>query len=136
MTLPRGGFMAWKKVSPEKSDILEKGLAPFDCQKRQMFGCPAYFVNNNMFAGAHQDDILIRLSETDRKEIMSLYDQAALFEPMQGRPMREYVVLPERLYRDHKEFNRWLTRSYGYASALPPKEKKPRKKRKSSRRQT
>ena len=55
--------MAWKKVSPEMCDLLEEALAGFDKDKRQMFGCPAYFINDNWFAGVHEDNVLIRLDE-------------------------------------------------------------------------
>ena len=62
-----------------------------------MFGCPVFFVNSNMFSGVFEDDIFIRLSEKDRKELFSKYDEAAPFEPMKGRKMKEYVVLPESI---------------------------------------
>lgn len=42
--------MTWKKVSPELCALLEKVLMSYDCRNKPMFGCPAYFVNNNMFA--------------------------------------------------------------------------------------
>ena len=35
--------------------------------------------------------------------------------------MKEFVVLPERLYGDGMEFDHWLKRSYDWASSLPPK---------------
>jgi TfoX/Sxy family transcriptional regulator of competence genes len=95
-----------------------------------MFGCPAYFVNNNMFTGAFQDSIFLRLSEEDRNKLSESYDEAEPFEPMQGRVMREYMVVPETIYNDSEEFYSWLKLSYDYASKIPSKKKKskPRKK--------
>ena len=113
--------MAWKKVTPEMDEFLERSVSGFKCQRRQMFGCPVYFVNGNMFAGLHQDDLMVRLSEEDREKVMEEYDQARLFEPVKGRKMKEYVVLPEELYSDEDLFHQWLERSYGYASSLPAK---------------
>ncbi|HUV81653.1 MAG TPA: TfoX/Sxy family protein [archaeon] len=80
-------------------------------REKKMFGCPVYFVNNNMFIGVFQDDIFIRLSESDREEILSTYDEATQFEPMKGRKMKEYIVLPESLYNDPEKFEEWLKRS-------------------------
>jgi len=122
--------MAWKKVNEEMSAILEEALAPYDCEKRKMFGCPAYFINNNMFAGVHQDTILLRLSEQDRAEIQALYDEVVPFEPFEGRPMREYVGLPEPLASDSGLFAPWVKRSYEWVATLPPKEKKKKKPKK------
>jgi hypothetical protein len=43
---------------------------------------------------------------------------------MEGRPMKEYVALPEG-WRDEPEAARaWLLRSLAWAASLPPKEAK------------
>ncbi len=55
--------MKWKKVSPEVSGYLDEMLGSFICARRTMFGCPAYFVNSNMFAGVFENLIFLRLSE-------------------------------------------------------------------------
>jgi TfoX/Sxy family transcriptional regulator of competence genes len=120
--------MKWKKVSAEMSAILEESLSGFACEKRPMFGCPAYFVNNNMFAGAWQDVIILRLSPTDREKIQEASDEVVPFEPTAGRPMKEYVAVPEPFTSDRREFTTWLGRAYDYAKSLPPKEKKEKKK--------
>jgi len=123
--------MAWKKVSPELSQILAEAMTAFPAQKRIMFGCPAYFVNGNMFAGVHQDSLMIRLSEADQHELLRQNDEVSPFEPMPGRPMKEYLVLPTSLLEDAREFGQWLRRSFEYASSLPPKQPKvPKKKSK------
>jgi TfoX/Sxy family transcriptional regulator of competence genes len=124
--------MKWKKVSVEFSALLEESLQDFDCQKRMMFGCPAYFVNNNMFTGVHQDNIILRLSEDSRTEIRSKYDEAIPFEPMKGRVMKEYVVLPEVLYSDAEDLNHWLNKSYEYVLTLPTTLRKTKNKNKGS----
>jgi TfoX/Sxy family transcriptional regulator of competence genes len=120
----------WKKVPPELEVFLGKALVPFAAQKKSMFGCPVYFVNNNLFAGLHQDNLFVRLSEQDRAALLKSNDEASVFEPMPGRQMREYMVLPETLYSDQAEFTKWLKRSHSYVLSLPPKKaKKPKKKK-------
>ena len=122
--------MKWKKVSSELSEFLENALEGFECQKRIMFGCPAYFVNNNMFTSVHQDNIILRLSEDHREMIQKDYDETAAFEPMEGRVMKEYMVLPEELYSDTETFGKWLNRSFEFVASLPPKQKKGKTKKK------
>lgn len=120
--------MKWKKASTELGSLLEDALEGKSFQKRMMFGCPAYFVNNNMFTAVHQDNIIIRLSEDGRSDIKTKYDESEPFEPMKGRVMKEYMVIPETLYSDSIELDFWLNQSYDYALSLPPKKKKSKKK--------
>lgn len=121
--------MTWKKPSPELIAFLDEALAGFQTERKKMFGSPVHFVNGNMFAAVHQDSLFVRLSEADRKELLSSNDEAALFEPMEGRKMREYVVIPDSIYNDPTEFPVWLNRGYEYVASLPPKEPKRRKKK-------
>ncbi len=81
-----------------------------------------------MFTGVHEDSIFLRLSEKDRSELTAEYGEAMPFEPLKGRPMKEYMSLPPRLYRDTDEFKRWLGRSQVYANSLPIKAAKTKKK--------
>jgi len=92
-----------------------------------MFGSIAYFVNHNMFIGVHENNVILRLSEKDRKEILTTDDEVVPFEPMSGRVMKEYVTIPESIYGNIEEFRKWLNRSYRYAASLKPKETKQRK---------
>jgi hypothetical protein len=46
------------------------------------------------------------------------------FEPMPGRAMKGYVVLPKSLYSDDKAFAEWLDKSISYVAGLPPKKAK------------
>jgi TfoX/Sxy family transcriptional regulator of competence genes len=118
--------MEWKKVTPELKALLETSMSSFDCEKRAMFGAPTFFKNGNMFAGIHGDTIIIRLSEKDRREIVSKYKDASPFEPMKGRFMKEYISLPASIYNNKNTLRDWLNRSYKYASSLPLKERKNR----------
>ena len=118
--------MAWKKPSEELSQFLDERMSSFDVKKKKMFGCPAYFANDNMISGVFENDIFLRLSEQDRKKIISESDEVMPFEPVKGRVMKEYVVLPDSMYNDPEKFHELLRRSYEYVSSLPPKQKKTR----------
>ncbi len=43
---------------------------------------------------------------------------------MSGRPMKGYVMLPESVYSNKKEFEELAGKSVSYVSSLPPKKKK------------
>jgi TfoX/Sxy family transcriptional regulator of competence genes len=81
-----------------------------------------------MFAGLHQEDMILRLGEADRAQLLKR-PGAKLFEPMPGRPMREYVVVPPPLLDSETQLNTWLEKALTYTRSLPPKAPKIRKPR-------
>jgi TfoX/Sxy family transcriptional regulator of competence genes len=97
-----------------------------DADRKQMFGYPTCVLGGNMFMGLHEDKLVLRLSEPDRAEFLDRYD-AALFEPMPGRPMKEYVVVPAAMV-DDDAVDAWVRRSRAYAEHLPAKKPKAAKK--------
>ena len=120
--------MNWRKAPDSVKEAFAAAL-PDDpaIQRTQMFGYPAAFVNGNMFAGVHQEDVVVRLAEAQRVELTSAGGRQ--FEPMPGRPMREYVALPDAILGDDASLSRWLDAAFRFAAALPAKEPKPRRKK-------
>lgn len=114
----------WKKGSPELGKLLEASLLGITCDRKMMFGSPVFLINRNMFAGVHEDNIFLRLPEADKKQLFKQYPEAKPFEPLKGRIMKEYVVLPKSLYSDKDAFREWLIRSHAFALSIPPKPKK------------
>jgi TfoX/Sxy family transcriptional regulator of competence genes len=94
---------------------------------RPMFGQLSAFVNGNMFMGIFGEDVLVRLPEEDRVTVIGA--GGSVFEPMAGRPMREYVVLPEAWRDDRSRIEDWAARALDHAEELPPKQKKPKPKK-------
>jgi TfoX/Sxy family transcriptional regulator of competence genes len=94
-------------------------------ERRKMFGQPCAFVNGNMFTGLHGPRMVLRLPEERRREFLTI-EGATLFEPMPGRPMKEYVVIPEAVLKDGRVLRDWLDQAFLSAAALPVKEPKPR----------
>ena len=126
--------MAWKKSPEELVTFLAETLKDVDCQSKQMFGYPVYFINNNMFIGAHQDDLFLRLAAEDRETAQATYEGIKPFEPMPGRIMKEYVTIPKTVYTDKQIFTELLAQSIRYVASLPPKLKENKKRRKRSNR--
>jgi TfoX/Sxy family transcriptional regulator of competence genes len=116
----------WRRP-PE--DLVDRflSLVPDDpgVEVRRMFGCPCFFYGGNMFAGVHQENLFVRLGDDDRAALLAL-PGAGRFEPMAGRPMREYVCVPQAMLTDQPALEAWLARSLVYLRTLPAKQKKPR----------
>ncbi len=119
---------SWQKASPENEIFFEEILKEHpDAEKRRMFGYPCAFIHGNMFFGLFQESVFLRLSEFDRAEIIQR-GEATLFEPMPGRPMKEYVALSPTAVSDDEKFKNWFSKSHTYAASLPEKVKKGGKK--------
>ena len=115
--------MAWTKSSPSLIELFDRSVpSTASITRRKMFGYPAAFANGNLFIGLHQNDFIMRLSEQDRARFSAEYGERT-FEPMKGRPMREYVRLPEELLADGRKRASWIKRSLRYAEAIAPKAK-------------
>ena len=123
--------MKWQKPSQQLIDtfncIVPEGTS---IEKRKMFGYPCSFVNNNMFMGLYQEGLFLRLSEQDRERFLQL-EKAQRFEPMPGRIMKEYVVVPSWMIKETTLLQDWVKRSLEYVSGLPPKVKKKKRKNES-----
>jgi TfoX/Sxy family transcriptional regulator of competence genes len=103
-------------------ELFQRAVADMpDVHSRQMFGDPAAFTKTQMFASLFQDKMIVRLSSADRE--MLGREGARPFEPMAGRPMREYVVVPDVIRASPARLRSWLVKAHGYAASLPPKKK-------------
>ena len=122
--------MTWRPASAEMVKRFERVMAPFPVQQRKMFGFPCAFLMGQMVAGLFQDGFFLRLGAEDRKKFLTL-EGAGLFEPMPGRPMKEYVLAPPQLLDSEETLRAWLEKSLAYVLTLPPKEKKPKPRRSS-----
>lgn len=118
----------WRKLKPDLVDRFHEMVVPIDgLVVRKMFGSPVGFVNGNMAATLIQDTFLVRLPQPQLQERLDAgWSQ---FEPMPGRPMREYVALPEDVAADTGQAREWFDHAVDYVRTLPPKEPKVRKKR-------
>jgi len=92
-------------------------------EPRKMFGYSCVFAKGNMFAGLHEVGMVLRLPEEQRTEFLRLKG-AKQFEPMPGRVMREYVVVPNILLNAPEKLRVWVEKSLAYGSSLPAKTKK------------
>jgi len=115
----------------EASKSFYKSVMPPDPRVvvKPMFGSLASFINGNMFAGLHGEELFVRLPEDERQRLLAV-EGAAEFSPMPGRPMKEYVTLPEKWRQDADTVSAWVQRSLDWAETLPVKEPAKKKKAK------
>ena len=119
--------MAWRKSPQHMIDLFDE-VVPKDSriERRKMFGYPAAFLNGHLFAGLHQENFILKLSPADRVKLRTERD-ARVFEPMPGRAMSEYLVLPEGVLSERRVLSAWIKRSTVYVSTMPPKPGKAKK---------
>ena len=84
----------WKKSPPSLTELFD-AVIPKDAriERRMMFGYPAAFLNGHLFAGLHQENFILKFSPADRDRL-TMECNAPAFEPVPGRAMHEYRVLP------------------------------------------
>lgn len=99
---------AFDAASPSRSDVVRK----------TMFGYPALFSKGNMFAFTFGPTIVVRLSDADRAKAINAGTK--LFEPMAGRPMKEYVAVPPSAMKS-AALKKWIAQGLAYADTLPAK---------------
>jgi TfoX/Sxy family transcriptional regulator of competence genes len=121
--------MKWRKAPDELKATLDLAMRGVDAEKRMMFGFPVYFINANMFIGLFEDKLFIRLPDELREATELRTGALKHLEPMPGRPMKDYVVLPESLYSKEKDFRALITAAADHARSLPAKVKKARPKK-------
>ena len=90
-----------------------------------MFGYPCGFANGNMFTGLFATQLFVRLREDDRVAMIE-NKGAKPFEPMPGRVMKEYIVVPPDVLKRTQALKRLLSQSLDFAKTLKPKEKRKR----------
>jgi TfoX/Sxy family transcriptional regulator of competence genes len=87
-------------------------------ERKSMFGCPALFLNGNMFAFAFGSRIAVRLDAPARARAAKA--GAGPFEMMPGRPMGEYVDVPKSVMNG-PALRKWIADGLDYAETLPAK---------------
>lgn len=112
---------SFAKSPPELVAHFAAALARFpSAQLRKTFGYPCAYVNGNMATGLHGTGWFVRVAEDATAELLGI-DGAAPFEPMPGRPMRGYTLLPASVLADGAALDRWIARALEHVATLPPK---------------
>lgn len=84
---------------------------------RAMFGQTAFFVAGQMAGGTWGSRFMLRLSPEDRVAADAI--GCTPFDPMGGRPMSAYRLLPVDLAEP--DIRAWIGRAIAFTASLPPK---------------
>ena len=101
-----------------------------DVEIKPMFGNLGAFVHGNMFAGLFGSAVGVRLDDAASQELAAI-EGAGPFGPAE-RPMGGYLSLPPDWRADPDLASAWVERALAHVSTLPPKIKKPRTSRSTS----
>lgn len=111
----------WEKSPEALVQLLDRVLPEGpNIERRKMFGYPCAFVNGNMFAGLFATQMFVRLPAEERLSMMADQDAKAL-EPMPGRPMKDYIVVPAALMTRETALKELVARALTFGSGLAPK---------------
>lgn len=77
----------------ERFEALAEGFVARGARRSQMFGMPVLKVGDKVFAGTFGDAMTFKLGPEDLEQART-QSGVASFEPMKGRPMREWVLVP------------------------------------------
>jgi hypothetical protein len=125
--MPKPEMPSFTKSPPELVERFGEVLDRHpEAERRQMFGYPAAFVAGNMATGLFADKWMVRLPDDEIAPAKAR--GASDFEPMPGRPMKAFVVIPERDVADDTKIVEWVARGLAHAASMPAKEPKTRKK--------
>jgi hypothetical protein len=94
-----------------------------EVERRLTFGYPCLYVGGNMVSGLHQSSWHVRLDGTDLAAARAL-EGARPFEPMPGRPMTGFTVLPAAVIDDDDAIRDWVGRAIAFGASRPPKASK------------
>lgn len=113
----------FEKSSPELvsrfAAAMERNTTP-DVTQRQMFGYSCAWIGGNMLSGLFAEQWWVRVSEADRDTLLAL-PGAHPFEPMPGRAMGRYVVLPAEVAASDADLDAWLSKAIEFTRTLPPR---------------
>ena len=118
--MPKREMPSFTKSPPELVERFRTILGAFpDVQQRPMFGYPAAFVGGNMATSLFADRWVVRLPKDEIDAAVA--GDAERFEPMAGRPMTGFVVVPRADVDDDATIRRWVERGVAFAGSLPAK---------------
>jgi len=108
--------MAKQKAAPELVARFEElaELVP-DSERKLLFGCPSCMAGGYLFFGVHTVGLFVKLPPDAAEELLA--EGGTPFEPMPGRSMGNFYVLPEGDVTD------WVRRSHDYVRTLPAKKR-------------
>ena len=93
--------------------------------EKRMFGGIAFLVKGHMSVGIVQDKLMVRVGPEGYDRV--LQDRYAREMDFTGKPMKGFVYVIPSGYESDADLERWVSMGVEYATRLPPKAAKPRR---------
>jgi TfoX/Sxy family transcriptional regulator of competence genes len=107
-------------IPAEKSELYDKLIATHPKIERKGDTMGYTSLNGHMFSLLGPSGTLaLRLPEEEREKFLKKH-KTALYEAY-GAVMKEYVAVPDALFKNTKELQKYLAMSYDYIATLKPK---------------
>jgi TfoX/Sxy family transcriptional regulator of competence genes len=121
--MPKAGRAALD-LAARLADALAAGLPATAPIEREAPGrSPQVAVHGHVFAAVHGERLVLRLGDAARHELLKL-PGARVFEPREGHPQREHVVVPMLVLTDPAALAHWLRRAFDHTAALPVRKRR------------
>ena len=118
--MPKAAMPSFSKSPPELVERFATVMDRYpDAERKKMFGSPAAFVGGNMATGLFAEHWVVRLPDGDIAEAKGA--GAGSFEPVPGRPMKSFVVIPSADVSDDAAIAGWVERGLSHAASMPAK---------------
>ncbi len=105
------------------SDLLscyEKCVAAFPEVERKGKTMPYTSLNGHMFSFLSKDGSMgLRLSADDRDQFIKKYNAQIMVQ--HERQMKEFVLVPEKVWASLRSMKSWFQKSFDYTASLKPK---------------
>ena len=113
---------SFPKPDPGLVERVDAILSTYPARRRPMFGTTSWFLESNeqMFAGVWGDGLTARVGAEEALRLARSGEVEA-FDPMGGRPMKEYVLVPADRIEEDADLEAWVGRAARFADGLPPK---------------
>lgn len=113
-----------QKPDPALLARVEAIMPTLPVYRRPMFGVPTWFVEENaqMLACVWGESLNLRVGAEDAARLVAS-GKATPFDPMPGRPMREYVLVPASTLRP-AQLRTWIERALAFTATLERKKGK------------
>ena len=126
--MPKPEMPSFTKSPPELVERFGQVMDRYpDAERKKMFGYPAAFVGRNMATGLFAEHWVVRVPDEQKAEAEAR--GAGAFEPMPGRPMKSFVVIPATDVADDRAIGGWVEQGLANAASLPAKEPGSKKRR-------
>jgi len=107
-------------IPAEKSELYDRLIATHPKIERKGAAMGYTSLNGHMFSLLGPSGVLaLRLPGEEREKFLKKY-KTTLYEAY-GAVMKEYVAVPDALFKNTKELKKYLALSYDYIATLKPK---------------